>query len=364
MNKDQVLEELVVVYPDHSIPGTLVTLSTAANANRLYDLDQVREPRLYRVAATIGSHVPLTGTRWDVLKVRSDASLSVRNPPLSLYLHKGGRNAAYLDLHADGDEERLSQVVAEMDSDAPLTPLVAARSLINEFLDVLVRSAWAPLQIVRLDLYIGREEEAVAHQIVEPFPVGLVLGPIGGFHLSPLFAQLEGLAREAINSSSPYYRFLCAYRLCEGLGALRQRLRKLAEQHGVSAALPKDTLVDPGMLRAMRIDELFQSSPRHLSELQSKLKLLRNRVAHFLLDGEGELPLHVSDGESQQTYSAAAATLLICSVEGLRTLDSYFRDHLRPLLSRGSVLPKIQQRDQFRLHARMKTSKEGPAPTS
>lgn len=346
-------DEFGVVFPAAGVPGALAVVCKVKNALRFGAMQDAGAAAVYRVEAVVGSHVPLTGTLHDLVRSVPTNSLSVADPPLPIYVHHGGKDAVYLDLQSTTGGP-LSSIGLDVDADSPFAALAGARSAANELLDVLMRSLWVPLVLVRLDLYVSGEAEPVAHQLHLPFVGDIRIGPLGGFHQYPLFSEIESLAREAICSTSPYYRLLCAHRLYEGTGALRAKLRQMCTDLSIDVPLPKDPKVDRELLVAMGLGGLADQNVRTVSDLHGKMTGLRNSVAHFLLTkGEPAAPLHTSDGISYNVYSCAAAVLLHYGVSALQELSSFFRQHLNSRVSCGSVLPMVAQRDRYRVVARM-----------
>lgn len=333
------------------MPGALAIAASARGVERLRTL-QAAGPTLYSLRAVIGTYIPLTGAVQDIVALAPETGLSVNDPPLLMYLHKGGINAVFLDLEARADG-KLASIGVEVDADSPPAAFAGARTVVNQLLDVLMRRLWLPLVLVRLDLRVGTEDQPIAHELHVPFVGDLSIGPIGGIHQYPLFAELEGLAREAICSTSPYYRFLCAYRLYEGTGALRTKLRQMCIDNSVNEPLPKDLKIDHDLLAAMGLGGLAEQDVRTVGDLHGKLTQMRNMVAHFLLArGEKVPPLHTSEGYSYQAFSSAAAALLHYGVRALHELSGFFQQHLSPKVMVGSVLPMQGQHERYRVVAR------------
>jgi hypothetical protein len=342
------IDEVGIVHPEMAMPGALAIASSGRNVERLRAL-QGAGSTLYRVRAVIGPHIPLTGSVGDIVSLSPSTGLSVNDPPLSMYLHHGGRTAVFFDLEAKEDGT-LAAIGVDVQADDPSVAFSGARTAVNELLDVLMRRIWLPLLLVRLDLIVGGEDKPFAHELHVPFVGELSIGPIGGIHQYPLFSELESLAREAICSSSPFYRFLCAFRLYDGLGALRTRLNDMRRDLGVEAPLPKDEKVDAELIEKMGLVGFAQSSTRTAGALHGRLTRLRDMASHFILiKGEKAPPLHIGDGLSYRTYSAAAAVMLHYGFAGLRSLASYFQQHLGPRVLQGSVLPMAAQRDIYRV---------------
>lgn len=345
------MKEIGIVYPQVAMPGALAIAASTRNVERLRAL-QTSGPNLYVLRAVVGTHVPLTGTIQDIVALSPQTGLSVNEPPLSMYLHRGRSDAIFLDLLAKADGT-LSSIGVEVDADSPSAAFAGARTAVNQFLDVLMRRLWLPLVLVRLDLSVAAEDQPIAHELHVPFVGNLSIGPIGGIHQYPLFSELDALAREAICSTSPFYRFLCAYRLYEGTGALRTNLRQMCVAASIDKPLPKDPKIDRDFLAAMGLGGLAAENVRTMGDLHGRLTDMRNMVAHFLLARREKVsPLHTSDGYSYQAFSSAAAVLLHYGVGVVRELSLFFQEHLGPKAMIGTVLPMQAQRDKYRVVVR------------
>lgn len=295
----QSVDELKIFWPRHAVPGSLVVVGAVRQAERLLALEREAKRSLYCVNAILSDHIPLKGSLSELVSATYFSPITVNDNPLALYLHQGGASAVFFDFVADS-EGNLTHIRVEVEAEAPLAAFQGARTAINQLLDTLMRRVWLPLVVARLDLF-DSSGSAIAHQLLLPFPSGLRIGPIGGIHQAKIFSELEGLAREGICATSPYYRLLCAHRLYDGTSHVRNWLRKTATQLGVSASLPKDLSVDQALLEGLGFPEEAREGVRKVNDLHGKLTDLRNQVAHFLLTREGgHAPLDVSDGH---TYS-------------------------------------------------------------
>lgn len=130
--------------------------------------------------------------------------------------------------------------------------------------------------------------------------------------LEPEFLYYAGLYREALNSNSPVYRFLCLYKIIEGLRIRRARLAKEARtagrepEHFDSEKIPNELAALKTWLTAIYSNRewsqaaLDQVAPldirgnRFAQIVDSKLTPLRNEVAHGILD-TGELGISTDD---------------------------------------------------------------------
>lgn len=114
---------------------------------------------------------------------------------------------------------------------------------------------------------------------------------------------------------------------------------------GVKDKLPKDPEVDADVINALGLQESFKDVKR-IGDLKNKFTEMRNRVAHFFLQGD-DRPLHLSNGDTYYQYSLAGAILLHHANMAFRSLSIYFNDKLRSKMMRGTILPLPEYRDMF-----------------
>lgn len=95
-----------------------------------------------------------------------------------------------------------------------------------------------------------------------PFPnTPMAVAPASKTH--PDFRGIASLYREALNSNSPVYQFLCLFKIIEALKARRKKLEREAKRNGTSQPLTAPTEILPtsyGEIRAW-LDTLFYSRP-------------------------------------------------------------------------------------------------------
>jgi Methylamine utilization protein MauJ len=127
------------------------------------------------------------------------------------------------------------------------------------------------------------------------------------------FRSYAALYREALNTNSPVYQFLCLFKILEALGARRKRLAREAKKNNTSYVSPDEVLPGtPAEVKAWLEGLFYIRPPFDLSTLESAvpqdlrgrkatdiikadLKPLRIKVAHALFGSGGELPLSSDD---------------------------------------------------------------------
>ncbi len=132
-------------------------------------------------------------------------------------------------------------------------------------------------------------------------------------NFGPEFRSYAALYREALNTNSPVYQFLCLFKILEASSARRTRLAREAKRANATYTVPDEVLPSTsaeigrwleGLFYVRREFDLstFESAvPQEVrgqkaSEvIESVLKPLRVNIAHALFGSSGELPLSTDD---------------------------------------------------------------------
>lgn len=274
-------EEYYVVDPPDPLPGSLAVLLPASQANRFNEIVTERNFKRYVVRAVLTDNVPLSGNLDELISRPSNSLISVSGPALTIHLEYPGYTPAMYDLQP-GEAASLSHIDFLVDTNHPVAAFSLARTAVNQLLDVLIRHVWLPLVIMRLDVLIRGETTPLLHQLILPFVNRLSIGPLGGFGSFAPLAPYEALLSEAIGASSPFYRFLCAYRLLEGVNYLRSEIRKLVDRFGVQERMPRPPEIDQTVIRGLGFDQAFVDRVNSTDTLIKEFKEARNAAAHFL----------------------------------------------------------------------------------
>jgi hypothetical protein len=122
--------------------------------------------------------------------------------------------------------------------------------------------------------------------------------------MSPVYAMY----REALNSNSEFHKFLCYYKILEGLlGPLRANAMKIIKGRGLAIRVPRTVVPD-----------LAELPPAHRGHVGKPIKKFfddvltpryRNAVAHFMTDEGGVL--HAGRPEHLDEY---AGVILLCEL--------------------------------------------------
>jgi len=342
-------EELELVYPETVTPGLLVALAKKSSRTEILGLQESGVSRVWTVRAVIGSTVPLSGSPAWATQASGDSNFILNENPLSIYLHSGGHNAVYYDLRGIGSKS-LTHIEVQVESSLPSNAVVLARKPINALLDVLTRNSNLPLLIQRMELISPTTGEVLIHGLLFPQGHQISIGPLGGFQQAVPFAPYDAIYREALTSSSPFYRLLCAARMFEGNGPIRKWIKAESERRGVLAPMPGIPKVDLSFVGRLGVPPEMLQNVNNVQDLYGKFADMRNAVAHFLLKGEEQdAHVYLADGRHLEVYSAAAASLLHYSHLMLEELRQFYVKHL-PMLG-SQILPMPSYREKFIVRA-------------
>jgi hypothetical protein len=138
----------------------------------------------------------------------------------------------------------------------------------------------------RIELVSPEDGEVIAYELVLPHRNGVRLGPLGGIDQVVPFAPYDAIYREAIVSSNPFYRLLCAFWIYDGTTEIRRCLRQQCDQHHIEERMPADPEVDAAELRGLGYEAELVNGIRRARDLFERFREHRNTIAHFLFEGE------------------------------------------------------------------------------
>ena len=346
------LNRFVVMAPQEPVPGALAVLARENKVAEIRELEADRRIRTWRVRAVISDGIPLCGDGNDAVTRQTHHNFFLNENAISIYLHAGGRNAVYYDLLGDATGH-LESIEVRVETAVPDNAFLLARQPINALLDAFARNSPMPLTVQRLELLSPADGTVLAYELILTCRDGVRFGPLGGILQRPVFAPYDALYREAITSPSPFYRLLCAWKVYEGIGRIRQFLRERADEFGVPERLPPDPPVDADELLRLGFQRQFLEGIRTANDLFGRMTPLRNGIAHFLFDAEGgEAQVYLADGGQLRIYSTAGSALLLYAHRMLEVLRQYYARNLEQRLMGGMMLPMPANRDRFNIRAR------------
>ena len=340
----------MLIAPSEVSSGALGAFAKYRKLDEIKELETNRQLHKWEVRAVISDHVPLAGDAIAALSRPSFHLLQVNENPLWIYLHSGGRSAIYYGLFGDANGT-LQYISVKVESKLPSNAIVLARRPLNALLDVLTRDSNMPLTIQRLDLMSPIDGEVLISELLIPERQGVKLGPLGGIMQAVPFAPYDALYREALTTASPFYRFLCAWKMYEGTNRIRRWIREQCEARGITDRIPPDPDVNQEELVRMGFMPEFVKGIRKAGDLFAKLTDQRNAIAHFLFDTNGaESHVYLADGSQVIQYAAASAAMLRYAHRVLEDLRLFCVGRI-PFFTGGTILPLPDSRDQFVIRA-------------
>lgn len=336
--------------PREPFAGCLGVLVHTKNFQRYVEMERTAVPRRYHVRALVSDHIALTGEIQELISKTSDALVWVNGNPLTINLEFPHYLPVFYDL-VPASDGKLSHVNVDVEASHPARALAPSRTAINQLLDTIMRVGWVPLVIARLDVWVDGDDEPLLHQLQLPFMRGMTIGPLGGFTSFPRFAPYEALLREAIITTSPYYRFLCAFKLFEGVDVLRYDIRKLVQRFSIEERMPRPPAVEPAILRNLGFTEEFLQRINTIQDLLNSFRSARHAIAHFLVTEGAGHPLHISNGDDYRFYAMAGAALLHYANLAVSELMIYFNRQIYSHVARGTILVMPDDRDRCVIRA-------------
>jgi hypothetical protein len=142
---------------------------------------------------------------------------------------------------------------------------------------------------------------------------------------SPLFPAY-GLYREAICAHSNFYRFLCFFKIMEGIfKSIHPQLFRCAREQGISIVKKKDLVPEDPELR--KFQPKYIGLPIHELYNGEFQREYRHCVAHFALD-DGNVTNPSSHGERSR-FANIVYVAQVCARQLIRNQEGYFAQFFR-----------------------------------
>lgn len=145
------------------------------------------------------------------------------------------------------DHARIQRFVVEMPEDNPHEATRLAEKLVNSILEVLSFRKRVPLKIIKVEIFHAPSDQLLTAYVTLPFTTDkyiieedLLLSTRIPNSIQPLLC----LYREAVNSSNPYHRLLCLYRISEGLNKVRGENSRQVRTQGMKPSRRRLTVPD------------------------------------------------------------------------------------------------------------------------
>jgi hypothetical protein len=199
------------------------------------------------------------------------------------------------------------------------------QSAVLPFLDYISYLVNCPLFVATLRIEDPKNDR-IALEYISPYRKTTINPHIGAFpfELAPIFA----IYREAKNSHSDFYKFLCYHKILEGLlGTLRAKVFARARKQGVTLQRPKDTVpASPEIAKDFQV-HVGKSVKAFFDTVMTPQ--FRNAVAHFITT-DGAL-LNMSSPTHIDNYAKICFISELC----VRTVIQSHDKLLKELHSKG-----------------------------
>lgn len=331
-----------VAFPPQPVAGVSGICIPEEHFEEVARLEAEKNVRLWTVRAIISDHVPMAGGIAEAMQRPLQHSLMLNENPLTIYVSQSGRNAVYFDLRS-GADNRLSHIELRVETDLPDRAIKLSWQPFSSLLDNIARVYSLPLIISRLELLSPDSGEVIAYNLLLPNSSGLAMGPLGGIVLDPTFMAVDAVWREALVSSSPFYRLLCGYRMENACQQLRALIKSISKKRGQLLHPPPEHQVDAKMLVGLGISADEVTGLKAVRDLLAKFRPLRNAIAHFFVDDsvdwEKRVPTPISDGDVIRIYSVASSAVLYYMHLEVENLRSFIVKNNLQQSMRGTILP-------------------------
>lgn len=303
------------------LPGQLVIVpifkgSDETDESRLSDESE----RTFKIKAMLGKH-PSSDTNISA-NIDADSGRSYVIASENAAYTKLATAEGELFLHHNKNREISLveyQCKAKISRDARTKFLDA----LNPFLDQISYTANIPLHVTQITCIdtkhsIQSVDYTVPHPIVQINPHNAEVRT----ELIPVYA----LYREAKNSGSAFYKFLCYYKILEGIYLhLRPSIFKQAKKKSIEITRSKEVIPEGAVTLQNEKPDITGKSVKEIFDKRFTPNF-RNRVAHYLTDRRR--PLNVSDFGSVSEFGSELDLMEICVHIVIATQEQYVSEFL------------------------------------
>jgi hypothetical protein len=183
---------------------------------------------------------------------------------------------------------------------------------IASVLDQLSYAAQVPFQVVQVTV-IDQKNQITTTEVNTPYPNFALTASFVSLEI-PALAPAYAMYREAMNSSSPFYRFFCFYKILEGLlKKVKSDLYATAKRHSI--CIPRMEAKVP-LINDMSADLKPYAGKSITYFFDNYLtNSYRKSMAHFMTDDGNILNLHELDAIA--SYSSVIHLTNLCCREVL-----------------------------------------------
>lgn len=326
---------LIIEHPEVHWSGNVEVIIPESSRSQIQEIQKDRKERLYLGRAYLSSIYDNTRPYDEILKF-TGATL-VKMSERKLRFHINWQNSGVVFTLKCNSYKMLNRVEAYTKGKLPSNALDIFKSALYTLIDRLVYSLKCPIYVQGITLLLNNK--LLLYELPITFAGERTIAYGGGFNSVHWFAPFDALEREAICSSSPFYRVLCRFRIYEGIKHyLRKELRSFANKINQEAKIPKTPRITKGELQALRINKESMSKIKTYEDVAEAFRELRNGVVHFLMEEPKGAMIMPSRGLDRSAIEKEDQILRICNQKMIEPLWDYFDKYLRDEYNRGKIL--------------------------
>ncbi len=325
-------DPLVACFPKVFFPGAFLSFCRQSRLKELQNLEDLAESgtqRKWQIRAILADELQLSTNLQRMFDKDGVRMVSLPCNPMKIWM-KDGENTwmIFYELVAN-DYGNLYAANLTISARYPTVAMLTAWYPINALLDRLVAKYCVPIYLARIELLSPIDGLPLPFQMLVPSLTPVAMGKIVElFHVS-IFAPYDAIFREALNSSSPFYRLLCAFRIHEGIDLLRREIQQKAREKEVKTKLPSDPKINHDLLTLCGVSLEGSKKIKNVRDLFKHFSDLRHSIAHFKLDRNGrDSQVYLAEGQELARYAIVASILLNYAHENLQSLSAFHGEYI------------------------------------
>ncbi|MBW1702912.1 MAG: hypothetical protein JRJ50_12500 [Deltaproteobacteria bacterium] len=213
---------------------------------------------------------------------------------------------------------QLQRIVVEIKEDTVDNALKFSSAFVQQFLDILTYKKGVPLEVRKIEIFdrvsgnpLRNYVQIPYTSIVEVLPQDLEAAP----HIPDRIKPLLRIFREAVNSNNVFYRFLCLFRLFEGLQKIRANNNVEAKSKGVPLTRDRIQVPDNELTRHGFPGLISKPFNDFVDYVREKYRL---NIAHLNIDDYERLLLDPGMVGNTHSIDQANAVLIELSRQAIQ----------------------------------------------
>ena len=205
---------------------------------------------------------------------------------------------------------QIQRIVVEIKESDIDSALKFSSTFVQQFLDILTYEKGVPLEVRRIEILDGVSGNPLRNYVqipysssAEVFPQDLEAAP----HIPDRIKPLLRIFREAVNSSNVFYRFLCLFRLSEGLQKIRTKNNAEAKDKDITLKRDKTHVPDNELTRYAFPECINKPFNDFFDHVREKYRL---NIAHLNIDDYERLLLDPGMVGNTHSIDQANAVLI------------------------------------------------------